>query len=136
MFAMIQRLTRRERERATAEQVNVQMKNGLPAVAVRVDDDAIAVFGKAFFACYFRAGQKQVTERFPVIFSGFVERIEMLARDDQNVRRRLRANIVEGDAHVVFVNSRRRNLARNNSAKQTIFAHNRNFNVRTQRCKH
>ena len=117
MFAVIQRLTRRSDKRATAEQMHVQMKNGLPAVLVRVDNDAITVLVKTFFAGYSSAGQKQMTERFPVIFARLVERIEMLARHNQNVRRRLRADVVKSDAHIVFENSGRRNLARHNLAK-------------------
>ena len=65
-------LTRRKNERATAEQMNVQMKNRLSAVGVRIDHDAIAVFGKTFVAGNFGGSQKQMSERFLMIFSGFI----------------------------------------------------------------
>ena len=78
---LAKKLTRRKDERATGEKVNVQMKNRLPAVAVCIDDDAIAVVGKTFFARDFGGGQKQMSERFLMIFFGFVERREMFARN-------------------------------------------------------
>jgi hypothetical protein len=48
----------------------------------------------------------------------------MLARNDQNVRRRLRTDVVESKTNIVFVNARRRNFTGNNFTKKTIFTHN------------
>lgn len=72
----------RKNKRATAEQMQVKMKNRLPAVAVRINNDAITVVGKAFFAGNFGGSQKQMSERFFMTAFGFVERRKMLARND------------------------------------------------------
>ena len=46
--------TGRKKELTTAEQMDVKMKNRLPAVAIRVDDNAVAVVREAFRAGDFR----------------------------------------------------------------------------------
>src|SRR5688572_10547444 len=129
MFVNI--LARRENERPAAEQVNMKMKDRLPAVGVRVDDDAVAVFGETLFARDFGGRQKQPPERLLMIFPGLVERIEMLARNDQDMRRRLRADVVKSDASLVFINARRRNRAVDDLTKKTIFTHNGKFSIKS-----
>ncbi len=100
--------------------MNVQMENGLAAVAVCVYDDPIAVARKSVRAGDTRGGQQQVTERFFVSAFGFIERIEMLLRHDQQMRRRLRAEIVESQANFIFVNFCRKNIARDYLAKNAV----------------
>jgi hypothetical protein len=103
--------------------MDVQVKNGLAAGVVRIDDDTVAFFGKTLAASNFGGGQKQLTEGFPVALSCLVERGKMLARNQQNVRRSLRVDVVKSYANIVFVNFFRRNIARNDFAKDTIFTH-------------
>lgn len=71
----------RKNKRATSEQMQMKMKNRLPAVAVRIDNDAITVVGKAFFTGYTGGSQKQMSKRFSMTAFGFVERRKMLARN-------------------------------------------------------
>lgn len=120
----VPQLTRRKNELTTAEKMKVKMKDRLPGVGVRIDDDAVTAPSKTFLPRDFGGGQKQMSERFLMLRLRRIERREMLARNDQNVRRRLRADVVKCYAYIVFKNFRRRNFARNNFAKNTIFVHN------------
>jgi hypothetical protein len=110
-------------ELSSAQKMDVQMKNGLAAVIVRIDHDAVSFFGKTLTASDLGGGQKQLAERFPVALSRLVERGNVLARDQQNMRRSLRVDVVKSHAKIVFVNFFRRNIARNDFAKNTIFTH-------------
>ena len=107
----------RKNERATGEQVNVQVKNGLSAVRVGVDDRAITVFGKVFLTGDFRTSQQKMTERFLMPTFRRIKRRKMLARNNQKMCRRLRADVANGDANIVLINLFRRNFARDNFAE-------------------
>ena len=61
-----------------------------------------------------------MTERCFVTILGFIERVKMFSRHDQDVVRRLRIEIVECDTHVVLKQARRGNLIRDDLAKDTI----------------
>jgi len=54
-----------------------------------------------------------------VIVSRLVERGDVFAGDYENMCGRLRMKIIEGDAHIVFINFRRRNFTRDYLAKNT-----------------
>lgn len=83
-------LSRRENERASGQQVYVQVKDGLPAVTVGVDDHAIAVVGESLFTGDIGGGQEQVAELTLIAVFRLVERIDMISRDYQNMRWSLR----------------------------------------------
>jgi len=104
LFLLVGFLSGRKNKRTTAEQVKMQMKNRLPAIAVGVDNRAIAGFGKIFFAGDFRRNQMHIAERFQMFVSRFIERCDMLARNNENVLRGLRANIVKRHADIIFIN--------------------------------
>ena len=101
----------------------MKMINGLPAVAVGVDDDAVTVVGKPLRARDLGGLEHDVPDCLAMLRTGCVERIEMLARHDQNMRRRLRADVVESKTDIVLINLRRRDLAFHDPAKQTIIGH-------------
>ena len=81
----------------------MKMKDRLTAVGIRVYDNSITIFGEAFFPRDLGSRQKQMAERLFICRSGLVERIDMLARDDQNMCRRLRRKIVERHANFILV---------------------------------
>ena len=101
--------------------MNMCVKNGLPAVAVRVYHNAISCFGETLVPGDLRRGQKKVPERFPVRNLGFIQRFDMPARHDQDMRRRLRAYVVEGNALAVLEHLVRRNTSLNHFAENTVF---------------
>ena len=61
-----------------------------------------------------------MTEGILIRGSRFVDRVDVIARDDQDVRRRLRTQIIERYADLIFENLRRLNLASCNFAENTI----------------
>src|SRR5436190_593650 len=106
--------------------MDVEVKHGLPAVGVRVYHHTISVLGKALVACDLCRRQKQMAERLFLTIRRFVQRIEVLARNDQDMRRRLRAEVVKSDAHAVLKNLLRRYLAARYPAKDAIaLSHNK-----------
>ena len=98
----------------------MQMEDGLPAVGVRIDNHSITVFRKALLTCDRRRAQKQMTESALVVLFGFVERVDMITRNDQDVGRGLWTEIVERNTRVVLVNPSRRDLARGDLAEDAV----------------
>lgn len=84
----------------------MQVKDRLAAVGVGIDDHSIALCCKAEAASDVGGGRQQMAEHRPVLLFGLIERIKVLSRDYQNVRRSLRAQIVERNASIVLKNER------------------------------
>jgi len=103
--------------------MNMQMKNGLPAGVIRIYHRAVPFFGKTLPARDLAGRQEKMAERFAVCFAGLIERGEMLARDDQNMRRRLRTDVVKGHAGLIFIDEFGRNFAPADLAENTILTH-------------
>ena len=95
-------LSGRPVERSPAEQVDVDVIDGLAAVMARVDHQAIA-FGQAIGAGNLRGGPEQMAKYGAVTFTDLVHRHEMFARRHQHMHRRLRVDIGEGVALLVLV---------------------------------
>lgn len=81
----------------------MQVEYRLAAVPIGVDDHSIAVRRKSLFAGYFRGHEHHVTHHRLVAFLRLVQGIEVDLGDDQDVRRGLRADVVEGEAMLVLV---------------------------------
>ena len=112
------KLSRGPGERASAEQVHVEMVDGLAAVFAGVKDDAVAS-GEVFLASDFGCGPEQVSEEGGMVRTGFGERDDVLARHDEDVHGRLGRNISEGVALVVLKNGRGGNASFNDFAEET-----------------
>lgn len=118
-------LARRPREVATAEEVDVNVEDGLARVRARVDDGAVATLGEPFLIGDAGGDAEQMAEQRLVRLRGVVEGFDVRARDDEDVRRSLRVDVAEGDGPPVFVDERGGNLARDDLAKETVlFRHN------------
>src|SRR5258708_3565795 len=87
------------------------MRHGLAAVAAVVDHDAITGFGDAEFPGQSGGGQQQVAEGGLVGGGRFTDAGNELLRDDEHMHRRLRIDVVDGEAELVLVRELRRNLA-------------------------
>lgn len=85
------------------------MKHCLPGIRTVVEDRAISG-GDAAFGRDLRGDEVQVADHRLVACSGFGERSEMLARDNQDVRGRLRIQILERHGLFVLMDKARRNL--------------------------
>ena len=105
--------------------MRVKVKDRLTAIRVGIYHDTVPIVREAFPTCYLGRGQQQMPEGFPMPRARLRQRINMLARDQQNVRRGLRRQVVERHTDIVFVNSVRRYLPVDDLAKNAVlFRHN------------
>src|SRR5690606_36403740 len=119
-FIITERSPRRENKNASAEQMHVQMENRLAAIGVRICDDSVTGVRKTFVAGDLCGRQHQMSDKLLLILSRGIERLDMHTRNDQNMRRSLRLDVIERDAPVVFVNDASRNGSFDDLAKYTV----------------
>ena len=86
-----------------AQNVQVQVVHGLPAVFADVDDDPEAVFGQAQGPGDVDGGLHELAEQEGVVGCRVQQIDKRLFGDDQNVRRGLRGHVSEGEYLIVFV---------------------------------
>ena len=68
-----------------AEEVDVEVGHGFPAVRAVVDDDAVAVFRESELCRQLRGGEKQVAEGRLVVGCGFADAGNVLGGNDEDV---------------------------------------------------
>lgn len=95
----------------------MDMVDFLAAVAVTVDDQAIAVVGKTFITRNFRRDGHHATQRQLVLRGDVVDGRNQDIGDNQNMGRRLRRNIAKGGNKLILINNIRRDLPANDFAK-------------------
>src|SRR5689334_20226883 len=100
--------------------MHVKMKNGLAAVGVCVYNYSIPVLCESLLTGDLGCGEHQVADGLLFPLACCIERVDVDARHEQNVRRCLRADVVEGDASLVLVHPIGRNFASNYLAKQAV----------------
>ena len=110
---------------ASAEHVQVQMGDRLSGARAVVHHRPVAV-GDAALGGDLGCQQVDMAQNCAVLRTRFAERHEVLARDDQHVRGRLRIEVLKGHGVFVLVNDARRNLAGGDLAKNT-FSHGRDY---------
>lgn len=113
-------LSRGPGEPASAEQVDVQMKDGLAGAGADVEDGAVSVLDIAP-AGDFSGHQMTAPDDLCVFGLGFFQSDNMLFRNDQDMSGRLGPDVVKGDHVFIFMNFLRGTLASKNSAKQTVW---------------
>lgn len=79
------------------------MEYGLSAVRVRIDHNAVTVVRKPALFCDLRRGQQQMAEGRFLPGIRLIKRIEMLAGDDQYMRRGLRIKVIKGDTNIILM---------------------------------
>ena len=89
-------------EIAAAKQVQMKMKDGLAGACAVVEDRAIAR-EKIAFAGELRGDQMQLADHGLVFGLRVVQRNEMFSRAEQDVRGRLRADVLESENFGIFV---------------------------------
>jgi len=92
----------RPAELAAAEQVQMEMEDGLAGAGAVVEDRAIAVEQIAL-AGELRGNQMELADHRLILVRRVVERNKMFSRDKQDVRRRLRADVLERENVGIFV---------------------------------
>lgn len=90
---------------STAEEVNVEVINGLAAIVTNVDDGAVAVF-EVQIAGKLGGDEQEVPEDGFILRFGVGEGGNFLQGDDQNMRGRLGIDIVESEAAIVLMDDR------------------------------
>jgi hypothetical protein len=101
------------------------MKDGLACACACVDDCAIAALGESLLVGDARGDAQEMAEQSFIPLRSFVQRFDVIVRDDEHMHGRLRIDVAQGDASLVLVNNVGSNLARNNLAKKAIlFRHN------------
>src|ERR1700751_2469554 len=104
---------------ASANQVHMDVKHGLARLRSHVEHRAVPILN-APLAPDLRGNQMKAPNQLSVFFLRFLQPPYMLLGDHQNMRGRLRVDVLEGKTMLVFVDFLGRNLALNNSTKQAV----------------
>lgn len=97
----------------------MQVLYRLTPVLSHIGDDAVAVFQTAQTGDLRKTGQDMRRDGGVFLRQG-IDRGNVLLRNNENMRRSLRRNVTEGEAHLVLKNARRGDLATHDLAKQTV----------------
>jgi hypothetical protein len=100
--------------------MKMQVKNSLARVSSWIDDHTEAIFGNTLLARQFCDHEENLTHNNLIVRLQIQNRGDMLARNDQDMDRRLRTNVPEGDYGFVSVNDIPFNSAFNNATEKTI----------------
>jgi len=112
-------LSRGPGEWASAEQVNVQVEDGLPGAGADVEDGAVSLLDVAL-ARYLGGGQVATADDLGVAGLSLFQSGKMLLGNNEHVRGRLGIDVFEGEHMVVFVHLLGGNLAAEDAAEKTI----------------
>ena len=113
-------LSRRPGKRAARQQVKVYMKNRLPGIPAVIDDQAVPSRVKPQHFGKISGDEKQMTDKFTVFRVHALNVFDMFFGHNQDVCRRLRVDIFEGNGHLIAVYEFRRDLAINDLAKKAV----------------
>jgi len=97
--------------------MHVNVKHGLPDARARIDDGSETALAQSLLVGDARRDVQQMSERAFVRLPCVVERLDVIARDDEGVDGRLRIHVAEGDAQIVFVKKLRGDFARDNTTE-------------------
>lgn len=104
-----------------SEEMNVQVRNGLPAVFAGVDCEAEARVGNPeVFGEFGHHVNKNVRGKFFIFLLEVRDALNVFFRNNQNVDRSLGRQVFERDNAVVLVDFLRGDFARRNFAENTI----------------
>ena len=97
----------------------MDVEDGLTGGFAGIDHHAVALVCQLQLARELRRAQQHGADDrgFRVIHR--IERSDMFSRNDQDMRRRLRVDVVEGDDFVVFIDFLRGDFARRDPAEKT-----------------
>lgn len=86
-----------------ANNVHVQVVDGLSAVRASVNDQAVAAFIDSFLFCDFTRDNEQVTEQAFVFGRGLVDRGDVLVRDNEHMGWPDGMQVAEGGYALVLI---------------------------------
>src|SRR5450432_3363291 len=97
------------------------MIDRLPAIGIRIDDHTISGLGDSLALRQLRRQPRHLTDDQRILHIG--ERRDVRARNDDDVRRRLRIDVAEGDALRRLRDELRGNLAADDAAEEAVVRH-------------
>ena len=114
----------RPAESASCQQVQVDMKHRLSGVALTVQDRAVPALGIAMLFGQRCCAPDHGPDEVVVARSQVVQRRDVLPRNDEDMKRRLRTDVLERDQILILVDEVARDLASDDLAEQAV-AHRR-----------
>lgn len=108
----------RPTQSSTSQHVDVEMCHRLSAVSTVIDYEPIAIVGKTEGAGDSPCQANDVDPKCAILSLGRIDRIDVIARHDQNVRWSLRIDIAKGDCARRLSYDRRGYRAGDDSAEQ------------------
>lgn len=114
--------TRRPGQVPSAEDVAVQMRHGFASVRAVVDHQPVAAFQIQFLR-NLGGFEQQMAEQLVVVRRGLGDARHALFRENQNMHRRLRGDVADGEDQIVLINDVRRDFARGDFLEKG-FVHN------------
>jgi hypothetical protein len=115
------RSARRPGHRTATEQVRVHVPDGLPAVLTGVEDDPVAAVLDALGRGDLTGGADKLVKQAAARRGERPHVGEVIPRDHQDMRWRLRADVAEGDDPLSVQHYRRRDLSGSDPAEQAIW---------------
>jgi hypothetical protein len=112
-------LARGPRHRASAQQVQMQMRNRLAAVVAGIDDNAVTVFQPLLFR-YLSCRHDEATEQRRVCGRCVCQRCMMLFGNDKRMHRRLRVDVRKRQHFFRFIQPRDRDGAGGDFAEEAV----------------
>lgn len=113
------RLARRPVHRASAQHMDVQVIDRLAAIRACIDDGSVAI-AKAFAPRYICGNGQHVAQQRRVVVRSVRQRLQVLARNDEKVRRCLRRDVAKRNHLLVLVELWRGNLVVGDFAEDAI----------------
>src|SRR5262249_21667555 len=108
---------RRPGHPTAGQHVQVDVEHQLSGVSVAVDHQSVSALSLPPLPGHLGRGDEKVTDSFRLGRSELVDRIDVLEGDEQQMRGRLRVNVLERQAPLVPVNDLRGNLSVSNLAE-------------------
>lgn len=97
------------------------MKNLLAGVPGRIEDDPISPFTKSFVPGYVSRCEEYASQDRGAVFGNLVQRGEVVFGDDEDVDRRLRIDVLEGQDFSVLEHDPGGDLFGDDLAEDTVF---------------
>ena len=103
----------------SADQVNVQVEDGLPGSWTYIEHRTVAIFDRSLagnLGCH----QVTATDYLGILRSRLLETSNMFLGHNQHMRRTLRMKVLKGKRMLVFVDFLGRKLTLDDAAEQTV----------------
>src|SRR5258706_7147179 len=113
-------LSRRPGHGAAAEEMEMNMKNGLPRGRAAVEHDAKAVLRDALLLGEAVGDGTTIADELVIVLLQLEQRRDVLHRHDQDMDRRLGPDVLEGDDRVVAIDDVALDLPFDDAAKKTV----------------